>query len=82
MYGWLNEHNYNRDACYRFESVVGGVSMQSEPFLIEYDFDANMHRIGDYELRRGIDFVNANDGISFIYIEQCTDTDTVCFLFT
>lgn len=81
MFGWLEEHDYKRDACYRFELVVGGVSLQSRTFLVEYDSESDIYRIDYYNLTRSIDCIHASDGISFIYVEYDTDTDSICFLF-
>lgn len=81
MFGWFEEHDYKRDACYRFESVVGGLIMQSDVLAIEYDSDSDIYRIGSYDLSRSIDYVDARAGVSFIYVEYESETDTVCFIF-
>lgn len=81
MFGWLNEHDYKREACYRFEHVVGGVPMQSETIAVEYDNESDIYHIGSYDLSRSFDYVQECGGISFIYIEHDSDTDSVCFIF-
>ena len=81
MFGWLEEHDYKRDACYRFEGVVGGLTMQSDVLDIKYDCDSDIYRIGSYDLSRSIDYVHESGGVSFIYVEHDTDTDSVCFIF-
>ena len=81
MFGWLEEHDYKRDACYRFEQNVAGVNLQSEPIHVEYDCESAIYRIGSYDLERSIDYVQACDGVSFIYVEHDTETDSVCFIF-